>query len=127
MNTLELLLNMDPQSLPEKEVAVRRLSKACGQPVVFRLRGLPYSQVAEILERKKDTALHILLAGVVSPNLKDRALRDKYAAETPHELVKKLLLPGEIEDLSREIERLSGYRMNTLEEVEAHREELEKN
>lgn len=28
-----------------------------------------------------------------------------------------LLLPGEIEDLSREVEKLSGYRAMTIEEL----------
>ena len=32
-------------------------------------------------------------------------------------LLKRLLLPGEIEDISREIEKLSGYRVVTLKEI----------
>ena len=32
-------------------------------------------------------------------------------------VVEKLLLPGEIEDLSREVEKLSGYRSVTIEQV----------
>lgn len=119
MNTLELLLNLEPQDLPEKAVRLRRLTKACGQEVCFRLRALPYSRVAEMKEKEgADMALHIVLAGVVEPDLKNRELRERYDAETPKELVKKLLLPGEIEDLSREIEKLSGYRGMTLEQVE---------
>lgn len=33
------------------------------------------------------------------------------------EMLKQLLLPGEITDLSQEIEKLSGYRRRTIEEV----------
>ena len=54
---------------------------------------------------------------MTAPNLRDKALLEKHHAPTPAELVKGLLLPGEIEDLSREVERLSGYRTATLEEV----------
>jgi hypothetical protein len=61
--------------------------------------------------------VHIVLAGVIEPNLKDKALMDKYKAPTPAELIKTMLLPGEIEDLSRAVERLSGYRSTTVEEV----------
>ena len=32
--------------------------------------------------------------------------------------MKKMLLPGEVEDISRQIEKLSGYRTDTLEEIE---------
>ena len=31
--------------------------------------------------------------------------------------LKKMLLPGEIEDISKAIEKLSGYRTNTIEEI----------
>ena len=42
---------------------------------------------------------------------------ERYKAPTPAEAVKSLLLPGEIEDLSREIERLCGFRAWTIKEV----------
>ena len=43
------------------------------------------------------------------------ALAVWYGAATPTDLIKLMLLPGEIEDLGREIEQLSGYRTATLE------------
>ncbi len=117
-NVLDLLLGMEKAKLPEKSVKLKRLSKACGADVVFTLRALPYNRVAEIKETASDDmTVDILLAGVVSPSLRDKGLLDKYHAPTPAELVKALLLPGEIEDLSREVERLSGYRTATVEEV----------
>lgn len=117
-DVLDLLMGLDQAKLPEKKVKIKRLSKECGEPVVFSLRALPYNRVAEIKEAASaDMAIDILLAGVTSPNLRDKALLEKHRAPTPAELVKSLLLPGEIEDLSREVERLSGYRTATLEEV----------
>ena len=119
MSTLDLLLKLDPPKLPGKSFKVKRLSNLCGEAVTFELTGLPFSRVAEIKEMpdSSEIPVQIVLAGVVSPDLKNPALLGKYRAATPAELVKALLLPGEIEDVSREIERLSGYRTATLEEI----------
>ena len=40
---------------------------------------------------------------------KNQALMKKFGAQTPYELVPKLLELGEIEELQEEIEKLSGY------------------
>ena len=40
-----------------------------------------------------------------------------YGGATPAETVKAMLLPGEIEDLARAVERLCGYRRATIDEV----------
>lgn len=119
MDTLELLLKTDRPNMPEKEVKLKRLSKECGGDVIFRLKALSYNRVAEIKNTHTDCdmSVHILLAGVVSPDLKSEELKKKYNAVTPAEMIKAMLLPGEIEDISREIEKLSGYRITTLEEV----------
>ena len=118
MDTIDLLLNADTQKMPEKNVKIKRLSRECGGDVVFTLKGLGYSRVAELRKyHSEDMDIHIILAGVVAPDLKSAALADKYKASTPAELIKNMLLPGEIDDLSREIEKLSGYRGNTFEEI----------
>lgn len=116
---LDLLLKLDPPKLPQKSVKLKRLTKLCGEDVVFELTALPFSRVAELkeLSESQDMTVQIVLAGVKSPNLREGALMARYRAATPAELVKALLLPGEIEDLSRQIERLSGYRETTLEEL----------
>ncbi len=118
MDVLELLLKAEIPNLPEKEVKIKRLSELCGADVCFRLRALPYNRAAEISkEQREDMNVHILLVGVISPDLKSKELIAKYGAATPAEMVKKMLLPGEIEDISRAVERLSGYRKETIEEV----------
>lgn len=118
MDTLDLLLKINPK-LPEKEIKLKRLSKECGEDVIFSLRALTYNRVAELKEAHANTDLevHIMLAGVVSPDLKSEELKRKYNAATPAEMIKNMLLPGEIEDISREIEKLSGYRLTTVEEI----------
>lgn len=122
ISILDLLLK--PQipnvlrQLPTKEYKLKRLSELCGQDVLFQLKALPYGRVAELRENESaDLNVQILLAGVVSPNLKDPALQDKFGGATPAETVKAMLLPGEIEELSRAVEKLCGYRMTTVEEI----------
>lgn len=120
-NVLDLLLKADACSvtkLPEKEYKVKRLSALVGEPVVFKLKALPYSRAYELTNGTTDDMnVHIILAGVVEPSFKDSALLEKYGAVTPAELVKKILQPGEIDTLAKNIEELSGYRKTVIEEV----------
>lgn len=83
ISILDLLLK--PQipnvlrQLPTKEYKLKRLSELCGQDVLFQLKALPYGRVAELRENESaDLNVQILLAGVVSPNLKDPALQQKF-------------------------------------------------
>lgn len=106
------------KDLPSAQYRVRRLSELLGQDVVFTLRALPYGKVQRIRESAAgDANLDILLAGCVEPDLCSPQLAEKYGGATPAETVKAMLLPGEIEDLVRAIERLCGYRRSTIEEI----------
>ena len=96
---------------------VSRLCELTGRDVVFALSGLPYGRVHDIERFTQDADVNILLDGCESPNLADPALKEKFGGVTPAETVKAMLLPGEIEDLSMAIEKLSGYRYRTIEEV----------
>ena len=102
---------------PEKRYEVKRLSQTLGKPVVFTLRALPYGRVHELQRLTEDLECHIVLEGCVEPSFKDSALMAKYAAATPLDVIQAMLLPGEIEDLSRAVERLTGYRQNTIKEI----------
>lgn len=118
MDTLDLLLKAEIPNLPEKEYRLKRLSEICGGPVVFKLKALTYNRANDLMKEQMDELnVHIVLAGTIEPNLKDKELLAKYNAVTPAELIKKMLLPGEIEDLSRAIEKLSGYRLATVDEI----------
>ena len=116
---LDLLLRPEApdvvKQLPEKRVEVKRLTRLLGEPVIFRLKGLPYGRVEELRKLEEGAELQILLAGCEA--LRDPALLAKYGAPTPAEAAKRLLLPGEIADMSREVERLCGYRERTIREV----------
>ena len=117
-NTLDLLLKSSVSNPPEKDYKVKRLSTECGGDVIFRLRALSFSRVAEVRAVDSDEiSVHIIMAGVISPDLKKPELQAKYGALTPADLVKAMLLPGEIDDLALRIEQLSGYKKTVVEEV----------
>jgi len=104
------------KDLPTAQYKLKRLELA-GVDVVFTLRALPYGRVKDIQSMTEEAEVAILLAGCVDPDLKDPALKEKFGGATPAETVKAMLLPGEIADLSRAVERLSGYRRETIEEI----------
>ena len=101
--------------LPKKQVEVPRLSKLVGEPVIFDLHGLPYGRVQDLQKMNGDTEMHVLLAGC--DDLRAPQLMTRFDVKTPAEAVKRLLLPGEVADLSHEVEKLCGFRMNTIKEV----------
>ncbi len=124
VSALDLLLRPEApnvlKTLPTAKDQQGRLSEVVGAPVVFELRGLPYGKVNEIRRGRGtdlDTSVDIVLAGVVSPDLRDIRLQKKFGVVTPAETVKAMLLPGEIDDLAGAIDRLSGYRQSTLDLV----------
>lgn len=105
------------KELPTSRYRVDRLSDLAGQDVIFTLRALPYGKVHDLERFTQDSDIHILLAGCVDPDLKDQQLMEKFVGATPADTVKRMLLPGEIADLSAAVERLSGYRRMTISEV----------
>ena len=105
------------KELPTARYKVDRLSQAAGRDVVFTLRALPYGKVHDLERFNQDADIHILLAGCVEPDLKDPRLLEKFGGATPADVVKRMLLAGEIADLSAVVERLSGYRRATITEV----------
>lgn len=105
------------KELPSAAYKIDRLSALAGHDVVFKLKALPYGKVHDIERFTQDADVHILLAGCTEPDLKDGRLREKFGGATPADVVKRMLLAGEIADLSAAVERLSGYRRMTITEV----------
>lgn len=103
------------KNLPRGTFEIKRLTQLTGEPVTVELRGLPYDKAQDLRNMEKDQEVMILLAGC--PELKSEELKAKFGGVTPAETVKAMLTPGEIVDLSRAVERLTGYRQNTIREL----------
>lgn len=117
---------LDADNIPERTVTIPRL----GIPVT--LRGLTGKQVFSIRERcterrerrgqvterldeeQFNTAL--IAAATVKPNWGDSKLLAKYSASGPEEVIKRILLAGELSALGDAVLDLSGFNTD-LQEV----------
>ena len=129
MNTLDLLLQMDESKLkkPSKDIEMKRLSELLGEQVIFKVEALSPAKMEEVqelcMDEKTDNInlaeLQLLttIEGVKEPNLKSKELMDKFGVYTPKDLVRKILLPGEIISLYGIIGDLSGFDGGIVEEV----------
>lgn len=91
-----------------------------GEPMQVTIRAISYDDYEDIrrdsLVFKGNTQdfrigkfnLGLVLAGTVDPDFKDAILLQKAGVATPEDLVKTMLLPGEIEALAQEILKFSG-------------------
>lgn len=110
MNILDILLNNELPEQENKEVLIKRLSKAWETDVVIELKPVSFDRVNEIIKMDDENyKIHMILAGDAKGIFKNKTLMEKYNVPTPAELIKKLFLPGEIMELELQVERLSGY------------------
>jgi len=129
MNTLDLLLQLDESKLkkPSKEVEMKRLSELTGEKIIFKVEALTPAKMEEIQEVSMDEKLESInlselqimtvLEGVKEPSFKAKELMDKFGVYTPKDLIRKILLPGEIITLYNIIGDLSGFDGGAVEEV----------
>ena len=135
VNVLDLLLGSDigEIKLPTKEMEITRLSGVFGAPFVITVSALSPDRYEEVQDmavsvKGKDADIEIsllqvlvVMEGVVDPNgkpmFKNKDLMAKFKASTPKELVRKLLLSGEIANIYGEIANLSGFGDGAVKEV----------
>lgn len=120
MNTLDLLLKADIKefAVPTKEIKIKRLSEKLDADVVFKIKALSLDKIKELREtNSSEFNIHTIIEGVTEPSLKDKNLIEKFGVITPVDLVKKILIPGEIDDVFYEISKLSGYNGSTIEDI----------
>lgn len=126
MSLVDKLLQLDAGKLtekPAKEIELKRLSKILGAKAVFKCQAIDGQTYADIQRRSigiskrgdiQDIDIYemqvmTVLEGVTEPSFKDKRLQEHFNAPTPKELVKKMLLPGEIAELHNVVNELSGY------------------
>ena len=129
MSLIDKLLQLDVKKVverPTKEFEVERLSKLLGEKVIFKCQALDGETYADIqrsaidISKKGnirdmklfDMKVMTCVEGIIEPSLKDKRLLEHFGVPTPKELVKKMLLPGEIDDLYNLINDLSGYEVD---------------
>lgn len=135
VNVMELLLGSDigEIKLPTKQVEILRLSELYGAPFVVTCKALSPEKYEEVQDmalnvQGKDVDLDVNLLqlfvvlegvcdGAEKPMFKNKDLMTKFKAQTPKELVRKILLSGEIANLYGEISQLSGFGDNAVQEV----------
>ena len=135
INVLDLLLGSDigEIKLPTKQIEITRLSEIYGSPFVITCKALTPDKYEEVQDmavnvQNKDVDLDInllqlfvVIEGVCdaneNPMFKNKDLMNKFKVPTPKELVRKLLLSGEITNLYGEISVLSGFGEDAITEV----------
>lgn len=144
VNMVDLLLGADLGIIknPYEDVEITRLSNALGSPFIVRCNALSQDKHEELqdlsLEVKgKDVDLDVnklqlftVIEGVdiVVPDkngnlvsggslFKNNDIKAKFKASTPKELVKAMLLPGEISKLYDTISSVSGFSKDAVKAV----------
>jgi len=110
---------LDADVIPERTVTIPRLS------IPVTLRGLTGKQVFSVKERCTERKEHrgqvterldeeqfntaLIAAAVVRPNWGDPKLLTKFSASGPEEVIKRVLLAGELAALGDMVLDLSGF------------------
>ncbi|MCS7106461.1 MAG: hypothetical protein NZ942_04030 [Candidatus Aenigmarchaeota archaeon] len=103
--------------IPKKTVLVKRID------VAFTLRALKSTEIFQIRERctyrnerkgiekfnDEDFFALLVTTATVNPDLKNKKLLEAYSAITSEEVIKKILLPGELLELADIVLNLSGW------------------
>lgn len=136
-NIVELLLNTELEKIqrPTKQVEITRLSNILGEPFIVLCKGLTYDRYTQIQDNCLEISengqpnidltkmqLETVLAGVYTVEggklFQNKDLQSKFKVPVAAELAKKLLLTGEISELSDVITGLTGYGENSIKQIE---------
>ena len=135
VNILDLLLGSDVGEikLPTKEVEITRLSQVYGAPFILTIKAITPAKFEEIQDmsidvKGKDADIDItqlqlftVIEGVVdatgAPMFKNKELMSKFKVSTPKDLVRAILLSGEIAKIYGEISELAGFGDNAVKKL----------
>ncbi len=125
MGILERLLETDMEKLQEREkkvFEVKRLTKILGEPFFLELHPLAQEQINHIAEISKtvdNMQNNTVLEGALleGKRLNYDKLLQRFKVVSAEELIKKLFLPGEIYEVYKQINKMSGYDEDTVQEV----------
>lgn len=123
-NLVDLLLNGDVAKLKiePREIKIKRLSEVFGQDATVTINAISFDRLEELRESYKDGMFRLMMVmeGIKGLDLDNVQLREKLSVSTQlpkSEVLKKILTPGEIDDIYLEISHMSGYNGKTVEEI----------
>lgn len=114
MKISDFLVKNNVGNVLEKEVIVSdRFVDEEGNHIPFKIRNISPEELADIerLAKGNDTLAnsHLVASCCIEPNFKEIELQNHYGVRSAVNLVDKVLLAGEIQNLSTSILKLSGY------------------
>ena len=123
-------MKIDAGTLETPKAVHRMFVKKIGEELEFEIEAINAEKATEIqqkaikIENGNVSDIDVYKTKVLTimegcPMFKDKALREHFKCPTPKELINKLLLKGEVEDLVDAINNLSN-----LEEIEKAEDEI---
>ena len=127
MNIIDILMKIDAGTLETPKKVHKMYVKKIGQVLDFEIQAINAEKATEIqqkgikLEDGNLTDIDVYKTKVLTiiegcPMFKDKSLREHFNCPTPKELINKLLLKGEVDDLVDAINDLSD--LKKIEQVD---------
>lgn len=121
MNIIEKLMKIDAGTLETPKAIHKMYVKKIGEELDFEIQAINAEKATEIqqkaikIENGNVSDIDVYKTKVLTimegcPMFKDKALREHFKAPTPKELINKLLLKGEVDDLVDAINNLSDLK-----------------
>ena len=121
MNIIDKLMKIDAGTLETPKAVHKMFVTKVGEVLDFEIQAINAEKATEIqqkaikIENGSVSDIDVYKTKVLTimegcPMFKDKALREHFKAPTPKELINKLLLKGEVEDLVDAINNLSDLK-----------------
>ena len=121
MNIVDKLMKIDAGTLETPKAVHKMFVTKVGEVLDFEIQAINAEKATEIqqkaikIENGNVSDIDVYKTKVLTimegcPMFKDKALREHFKAPTPKELINKLLLKGEVEDLVDAINNLSDLK-----------------
>ena len=121
MNIIDKLMKIDAGTLETPKAIHKMYVKKIGEELEFEIEAINAEKATEIqqkaikIENGNVSDIDVYKTKVLTimegcPMFKDKALREHFKAPTPKELINKLLLKGEVDDLVDAIKNLTDLK-----------------
>jgi len=135
MSSLQEFLNANPiDNLTAEVVISERFKDKEGNVLKFKIKAMTNEEFEEIRKATTNVSFKngkriysfdtkhfnelVVINNTIDPNFKDAESIKKLGCVTPEQYLNKVLLAGEISELSRQIQLLSGFEVDLAELVD---------